>query len=126
MKYRTGTGFGESVQKLENAISESNLKIISRINAQENLRKIGEEIGGNQIFEIFNPKLAKKVFDKDLDAGIIPPVRVYIYEEGNSALCIYDMSEPLFSRHGLGDLGKEVDETVKSILEKAFPGKLVQ
>ena len=126
MKYRTGKGFTESIQKLEEAISESSLKIVSRINAQENLKKIGALTGGNQIFELFNPKLAKMVFDKDIEAGIIPPVRIYIYEEGSSAVCLYDPSEPMFSKHGLGDLGKEVDQEVKSILERAFPGKLVK
>jgi uncharacterized protein (DUF302 family) len=124
MKYTTEIAFQEAIKKLENAISISKMKIVSRINAQDNLKKIGEQIGGNQIFELFNPKLAKKVFEKNLEAGIIPPVRVYIYEENNYAVCLYNPSEPLFAKFGLGEIGKEVDEAIASILEEAFKEKL--
>ena len=126
MKYETNMDFVKSVEKLEEAIAESDLKIISRINAQENLKKIGFEIGGNQIFELFHPRLAKKVFDTNLEAGIIPPVRIYIYQDGGSARCIYELSEPLFSKYGLSDTGREVDNAIKSILGKAFPGGLIK
>ena len=95
-----------------------------RMNAPDT--KIGFEIGGNQIFELFHPRLAKKVFDTNLEAGIIPPVRIYIYQDGGSARCIYELSEPLFSKYGLSDTGREVDNAIKSILEKAFPNRLLK
>ena len=74
-------GFAETVELLERSVDENGLKVVSVIDAQANLKKIGVEIKGNKILEVFNPKLAREVFDNDLRAGIIPPLRVYIYEE---------------------------------------------
>lgn len=107
-------GFQETVGILKRAIEENGLKVVSEINAQENLKRIGVQIGGNIIMEVFHPKLAKKVFDTDLRAGIVPPVRIYIYEQNSLTKIIAQVAESDFSPYGLADLGRSVDQMIES------------
>ncbi|MGP6240250.1 DUF302 domain-containing protein [Cuniculiplasma sp. SKW4] len=110
-------GFEETVSKLEKSVEENGLKIISTIDAQANLKKIGIEIEGNKILEVFNPKLAKEVFEKDLKAGIVPPLRIYIYQENDSTHVVAQSAVDLFSQYnGLRDLGERVDKLIDSIV----------
>ena len=109
-------GFEQTVELLERSINEIGLKVISVIDAQANLKKIGVEIKGNKILEVFNPKLAREVFDNDLKAGIIPPLRVYIYEESDKTHVAAQSAVELFSHYnGLEELAGRVDKMLDSV-----------
>ena len=111
------SGFAETVKILERSVDENGLKVISIIDAQANLKKIGIEGGGNKILEVFNPKLAKEVFDNDLRAGIVPPLRIYIYEEGNRTHVSVQSAVELFSQYnGLEELAARVDTMLDSVV----------
>ena len=111
------SGFAETVKILERSVDENGLKVISIIDAQANLKKIGIERGGNKILEVFNPKLAKEVFDNDLRAGIVPPLRIYIYEEGNRTHVSVQSAVELFSQYnGLEELAARVDTMLDSVV----------
>ncbi len=110
-------GFEKTVELLESSVNENGLKIVSVINAQANLKKIGVEAGGNKILEVFNPKLAKEVFDRDLRAGIVPPLRIHIYEESGRAHVATQSAVELFSQYnGLDDLARRVDEMLDAVI----------
>ena len=111
------SGFAETVKILERSVDENGLKVISIIDAQANLKKIGIEGGSNKILEVFNPKLAKEVFDNDLRAGIVPPLRIYIYEEGNRTHVSVQSAVELFSQYnGLEELAARVDTMLDSVV----------
>ena len=111
------SGFTETVKILERSVDENGLKVISIIDAQANLKKIGIEGGGNKILEVFHPKLAKEVFDNDLRAGIVPPLRIYIYEEGNRTHVSVQSAVELFSQYnGLEELAARVDTMLDSVV----------
>lgn len=110
-------GFPQTVEILEKSVSENGLKVVSLIDAQANLKKIGIESGGNKILEVFNPKLAKEVFENDLRAGIVPPLRIYVYEESGRTHVAAQIAEDLFSQYnGLIDLSRKVDGMIDSVL----------
>lgn len=111
--------FESTVDLLTAAVESSGLKIVAIINAQENLKKIGAEIGGNKILEVFHPKLAKEVFQKDIRAGIVPPLRIYVYEDAGVTHVATQSAVDLFSSYaGLHDLARKVDEMLESIVSK--------
>ncbi len=111
--------FESTVDLLTAAVESSGLKIVAIINAQENLKKIGAEIGGNKILEVFHPKLAKEVFQKDIRAGIVPPLRIYVYEDAGVTHVAAQSAVDLFSSYaGLHDLARKVDEMLESIVSK--------
>lgn len=110
--------FHETVDLLQTAIESSGLKTISRINAQENLKKAGLTVSGNVIFEVFHPKLAKEVFDADIRAGIVPPIRVYVYEDSGKTHVVTQNAAELFSGYkNLSSLGRNVDGLLAKIIE---------
>ncbi len=111
-------GFEKTVELLEKSVSENGLKVVSVIDAQANLKKIGVETGGNKILEVFNPKLAKEVFERDLRAGIIPPLRIYIYDAQEEIHVTAQIAEELFSQYnGLKELARKVDGMIDSVLK---------
>ena len=112
--------FESTVDLLTAAVESSGLKIVAIINAQENLKKIGAEIGGNKILEVFHPKLAKEVFQKgNIRAGIVPPLRIYVYEDAGVTHVATQSAVDLFSSYaGLQDLARKVDEMLESIVSK--------
>ncbi|MCL4340740.1 MAG: DUF302 domain-containing protein [Candidatus Thermoplasmatota archaeon] len=110
-------GFKETVESLRKSIEENGLKIVSAVDAQSNLRRIGVEIGGNQILEVFHPALAKEVFEHDLRAGIVPPLRIYIFEDGGKTHVMAQSAVYLFSPYsGLENLARKLDMIMESIL----------
>ena len=110
-------GFEKTVELLERSVNKKGLKIVSVIDAQANLKKIGVEAGKNKILEVFSPKLAKEVFDRDLRAGIVPPLRIYIYEESDKAHVTTQSAVELFSQYnGLDELARRVYEMLDSVV----------
>lgn len=109
--------FSKTVELLERSVDENGLKVVSAIDAQANLRKIGVESSGNKILEVFNPKLAREVFENDMRAGIVPPLRIYIYEESGRTHVAVWSAEELFSQYnGLENLAIKVDKMLDSVL----------
>lgn len=110
--------FRKTVDMLEEAIETSGLKVVSKIDAQENLRKIDVQITGNTILEVFHPRLAREVFEKDLRAGIVPPVRIYIFEkDGRTFVITQNVTKQFAAYKDLTDLGKKVNEMLTRIAE---------
>ncbi|MGC8563122.1 MAG: DUF302 domain-containing protein, partial [Thermoplasmata archaeon] len=67
--------------------------------------------------EVFNPKLAKEVFDIDLRAGIVPPLRIYIYEESDKTHVAVQIAVELFSQYnGMEELAGRVDKMLDSVI----------
>lgn len=109
--------FDKTIEILRRSVEENGLKVVTSIDAQLNLSRAGIKIGGNQILEVFHPKLAAEVFDKDLRAGIIPPLRIYVYEYAGKAYVIAQNASDQFSKYyGLADLGKRLDNMLASIV----------
>ena len=110
-------GFAETVELLERSVDENGLKVVSVIDAQANLKKIGVEIKVNKILEVFNPKLAMEVFDSDLRAGIVPHLRIYLYEESDKTHVAVQNAVELFSTfNGLLDIAQRLDKILNIVI----------
>ena len=114
---QSSLSFTQTVELVRGAIEAAGLKIISTIDAQENLKKIGLQIGGNKIIEVFHPKMAKEVFDKGIRAGIVPPLRIYVFEDAGKTHVMAQSAAELFSPYnGLSDLARRVDGMLDSVV----------
>ncbi len=110
-------GFNQTIELLEKAVEDYGLKVVSTIDAQANLKKINVEVGGNKILEVFHPKLAKEVLDGDLRGGIVPPLRIYVYEQNGTTHVETQNVMELFSEfNGLEELGRKVDGILNSVI----------
>lgn len=91
-------GFDETMNMLESAVKTNSLGVVSKIDAQANLKKIGMDIRGNAILEVFSPKYAKMLFDANIKAGIEPPLRIYIFEDNDGTYAEYYKPSEVFSK----------------------------
>ncbi|MDP3259554.1 MAG: DUF302 domain-containing protein, partial [Thermodesulfovibrionales bacterium] len=85
--------------------------------------RAGIKIRGNQILEIFRTEYAKRIFDRKLQAGIEPPLRIYIYEDGNKTFVVYRKPSSIFKPYAdpvLTDIGKKLDLILEKIIKTAF------
>ncbi len=108
--------FETTLKKLEESITANNMRIVSRVNAQENLRKAGFNIRGNYIFEVFRPDYAFRLFSRNLRAGIEPPLRIYVFEDSDGTYVEYYLPSEVLGKWGAEDIGKELDEVFKRIV----------
>ncbi len=111
-------GFQETLDSLEKAIQENNLKIVSRINAQENLAKANLKVEGNYIFEVFRPDLAYKLFKLNIKAGIVPPLRIYVFQKDNETFVEYCKPSDILNKWGAEEIGRELDEMFENIFKR--------
>ncbi|MCI2415684.1 MAG: DUF302 domain-containing protein [Candidatus Aramenus sp.] len=114
--FKSKYDFETTIKKLEESILANNMRIVSRVNAQENLRKAGFEIRGNYIFEVFRPDYAFKLFSRNLRAGIEPPLRIYVFEDNDGIYVEYYHPSEILGKWGAEDIGKELDEIFKKIV----------
>jgi len=112
--------FNTTLSKLESSILSHNMRIVSRVNAQENLTKAGFRIGGNYIFEAFRPDFAYRLFQKDLRMGIEPPLRIYVFESGGEVYVEYFKPSEVFSKWGEEEISRELDKIFDDIVGDAL------
>jgi len=112
--------FNTTLSKLESSILSHNMRIVSRVNAQENLAKAGFRIGGNYIFEVFRPDFAYRLFQKDLRMGIEPPLRIYVFESRGEVYVEYFKPSEVFSKWGEEEISRELDKIFDDIVGDAL------
>lgn len=108
--------FQSTLKSLENSILRHNMVIVSRINAQENLKKAGFNVPGSYIFEIFRPDFANSLLSKNMASGIEPPLRLYVYEENGKVYIEYYRPTEILKKWEEFDLGILLDNIFESII----------
>ncbi len=118
--------FYSTAKEMEKAIMSTDLSVFSIVNSQNFVIRAGNRVSGNIIFEVFDPKLLYQVLVRNLEAGILPPVRIYLYEENSRAIIEYEDCEMSFARFGMDDIGRKIDLEVHALLDRVFKGKSVK
>jgi uncharacterized protein (DUF302 family) len=75
--------FAMTVARLEAAVAQNKLGLVSRANAQNGARSLGAAIPGNQVWGLFAPRYGVRMLNASVDAGIEAPIRLYIVESPN-------------------------------------------
>lgn len=110
----------ETVACLKQAIEAQGMRLVSHINGQANAARIGKQVPGDQVLEVFRPDFAIRVWQACKPAGIEIPVRIHVYEnaEGMTRVACREPSA-LFARYesaALNAIGLELDEIFEAIL----------
>lgn len=105
--------FGEVVEELVARIAENGMAVIARIDVQKNARKMGMEIGPNEVLEVFRPDYAARVWEAEIDAGVDIPVRIHVHEAPDGRVQVrYRVPSETFAPYdneALSFLGAELD-----------------
>ena len=83
---------------------------------QEFIRYVGKDVNSVPARRVTTEDV-REVFDNDLRAGIIPPLRMYIYVESDKTHVAIQSAVELFSQYnGMEELAGRVDKMLDSVI----------
>jgi len=109
----------EAVKALLAGIEAQNMRVVAHINGQANAAKMGKQVPADQILEIFRPDFAIRVWAACKPAGHDIPLRIHVYEDGDSVKVACRMPGEVFAPFGSAELdaiGVELDAIFNNIL----------
>lgn len=117
----TNKSFNEAIDSLKESLNKINFGVLWELNFKDKLKEKGLDFDQNfKIFEVCNPKQAKKVLDKHLEVGYFLPCKVVVYEKDNSVFV--GMLKPtmlidMVGKKDLQDIAEEVEEKLKKAID---------
>ena len=119
----TSHGFQTLRNRLEQAIKDNKMGLVSRASASVGASRRGVSIHGNAVFGVYRNDFAVRMLAASVPAGIEAPLRFYITENADgTATLVYRIPSAVFAPYGSADLdamARELDVIFKSIADAA-------
>jgi uncharacterized protein (DUF302 family) len=122
----TGRSYAELVERVDAAVAESPLNVVTRASATVGAKSLGQKIPGNMVVGVFAPQFAIRLLDASVAAGIEAPLRLYVTEnpDGTATLSYKTAAYVLapYAEEGgqaLTALATELDAILEQIAEQA-------
>ena len=122
----TGRSYDELVERVDAAVAESPLNVVTRASATVGAKSLGQKIPGNMVVGVFAPQFAIRLLDASVAAGIEAPLRLYVTEnpDGTATLSYKTAAYVLapYAEEGgqaLTALATELDAILEQIAEQA-------
>jgi len=84
--------YGEALEKVKASLKDEGFGVLTEVNVEKvMLEKLGVGFRPYTIIGACNPSLSHRAFEQDLEAGLVLPCNVIVYEkDGRSAVAIAD------------------------------------
>ncbi|MDX6750644.1 DUF302 domain-containing protein [Geminicoccaceae bacterium 1502E] len=121
----TGHGFEDLVGRVESAVEESPLAVVTRASATKGAASIGQTILGNMVVGVFAPTFALRLLEASLPAGIEAPLRLYLTENADGTTTLsWERPTTIFAAYPEGgekleELAGELEDILRQIGEQA-------
>ena len=126
VKTSTGKTVNETATALHAAVQANQFGVMQVHNLKETLAKKGVEFEREcLIFEVCQPRQAKKVLDENMSVSTALPCRISIYEEGGKTILASlrpTILLGMFDSPQLEGVAKEVEDTIVRIMTEAAAG----
>ncbi len=113
--------YKEALEKIGDALKTEGFGILTSVDMQATLReKLGAEFRKYSILGVCNPSLAQRALNQDLEAGLVLPCTIVIYEEdGGASISIADpmAAVDLLGNPLLRPIAEEAHAKLKRVLE---------
>ncbi len=86
---RSNHDFNRTVSALKRSVSRNGFMVMGHLNQARVLSMTGLHLAGAQTFLVGNPTVGKKVFAMNPAAGAVLPVRVYVWQQGDTVYVGY-------------------------------------
>lgn len=117
--------FDEALTKVPEALKTEGFGVLTDIDVQQTLKqKIGAEFRRYHILGACNPHLAQRALSTTLDAGLMLPCNVVVYETDEGAAVVHAIDPMQASAPhdpGLGPVATEVGEKLQRVLDRLEP-----
>lgn len=121
---KTSKTFTTAVEDLKKSLSENNFGVLWELNFKDKLEEKGLEFHQNfKVLEVCNPKQAKEVLDRHIEAGYFLPCKMVVYEKENSVFMGMMLPTSLIEMMGQEDLlsiALQVENVLKKALDEAI------
>ena len=126
VKTSTGKTVSETATALHAAVQANHFGVMQVHNLKETMVKKGVEFEREcLIFEVCQPRQAKKVLDQNMSVSTALPCRISIYEEGGKTILASlrpTILLGMFDSPQLEGVAKEVEDTIVKIMTETAPG----
>ena len=126
VKTSTGKTVSETATALHAAVQANQFGVMQVHNLKETMVKKGVEFEREcLIFEVCQPRQAKKVLDQNMSVSTALPCRISIYEEGGKTILASLRPTILLRMFGspqLEGVAKEVEDTIVKIMTETASG----
>jgi uncharacterized protein (DUF302 family) len=120
MKKTLAIGYDAAIAALPEALKREGFGVLTQIDIRDTLQaKLGVDFRRYKIFGACNPPLALRALTADLDAGVMLPCNVVVYEEGDRAvvLAVEPMQTVAAHSPALRPIAEEVEARLARVLE---------
>ena len=118
----TAFPFPELWDRMEIAVREHEMLLITRASASRGAASRGVDISGNGVIDIYRNDFAVRMLTASVAAGYEAPMRFYLIETPGGSALIYRRPSAAFAPYGhadLDELGAELDVIFESIAQQA-------
>ena len=126
VKTSTGKTVSETATALHAAVQANQFGVMQVHNLKETMVKKGVEFEREcLIFEVCQPRQAKKVLEQNMSVSTALPCRISIYEEGGKTILASlrpTILLGMFDSPQLEGVAKEVEDTIVRIMTEAASG----
>ena len=126
---KTGHGYADLVQRLEQAVADNKMGIVARASATVGAKKmLDKDIPGNTVIGVYRPDFAVRMLEASVPAGIEAPIRFYVTENADGTADLsYKTPSFVFAPYedggqALKDLAAELDVIFAKIAADAVAG----
>ena len=125
-KLSTDKTVSEAADALQAAVQANHFGVLHVHNLKESMAKKGVDLAREcLIFEVCQPKQAKKVLEQNMSISTALPCRISIYEEGGKTILATLKPTTLlamFNSPQLKGVAQEVEDTIIKIMKEAASG----
>jgi len=122
MKAELPLTFREALERVKRALMEQGFGTLTEVDVRAVLKeKLGMEFRRYAILGACNPRLSSRALAADLEAGLVLPCNVVVYEEGEKTVLLIADPETMMAPLGKPELDAVAREA-KARLERVVAG----
>lgn len=122
----TSLSYPELVERLDAAVKDNKMGLVTRASATKGAASIGKTIPGNMVVGVFRPDFAVRMLEASVAAGIEAPLRFYVTEnDDGTATLTYRAPSAVFAPYevpALDEMARELDAIFTRIARQATGG----
>ncbi len=122
-KVKTEKCFQKAIESIKNSLQNHNFGVLWELNFKEKIEENDLDFDNNiQVLEVCNPKQAREILIKNIEAGFFLPCKVVVYQEDHSVFI--GMVNPtgiigLINDEKLSTIAAEVEKDLKLAIDEA-------
>jgi uncharacterized protein (DUF302 family) len=115
--------FSEALDRVPDALKEEGFGVLTEVDVKETLKKkLDVDFRSYRILGACNPKLAHRALGAELDAGVMMPCNVVVYErdDGNATVVAVDPMQTMAQEAGgaLAEVAREVRQGLERVVAR--------